>query len=78
MLFKYGTCIQAGMKSPDKSSFFIEIESKWLFDANFVENTKTCYSNDSSLLFRILSASKMSVLNKKIIRLTERGENDEN
>ena len=78
MLFEYGTCIQTGMKSPDKNSFFIEFESKWHFDANFVENTKTCYNNDSSIQFRILSASKMSVLNKGTMRLTERGENDEN
>ena len=73
MLFKSGTCIQAGMKSPDKNSFFIEFESKWHFDVNFVEKTKTCYNNDSSLQFRILSASKMSVLNKVTIRLTEKG-----
>ena len=78
MLFKYGICIQAGIKSPDKNPFFIEFESKWHFDANFIENTKTRYNNDSSSQFRIISASKMSVLNKKTIRLTERGENDEN
>ena len=77
MLFKYGICIQAGIKLPDKNSFFIEYKSKWPFDAKFVVNTKTCYNNDSSLQFRILSASKMSVLNKETMRLTERGENDE-
>ena len=78
MLFEYGTCIQAGMKSPDNNSFFIEFESKWHFDANFVANTKTHDNNDSSLQFRILPSSKLSVLNKATMRLTERGENDEN
>ena len=78
MLFKYSICIQAGIKLPDKNTFFIEFESKWHFDANFVANTKTRDNDNSSLQFRILSASKMSVLNKKTIRLTERGENDEN
>ena len=77
MLFKYGICIQAGIKSPDKNFFFIEFESMWHFDANFVANTKTCDNNDSSLLFRILPSSKLSVLNKATMRLTERGENDE-
>ena len=71
-------CIQAGIKSPNKNSFILKFESKWLFDANFKANTKTCYDNDSSLQFRILSASKMGVLNKATMRLTERGENDEN
>ena len=78
MLFKYGICIQAGIKLPDKNSFFIEFKSKWHFDAKFVVNTKTCYNNDSSLQFRILSASKISILYKAIMRLTERGENNEN
>ena len=78
MLFKYGICIQAGIKSPDKNFFFIEFESKWHFDANFVANTKTHDNNDSSLQFRILPSSKMSVLNKATMKLTERGENDEN
>ena len=49
-----------------------------LFDANFKANKRTRYDNDSSLQFRILSASKMSVLNKATMRLTERGENNEN
>ena len=78
MLFKYGICIQAGIKLPDKNTFFIEFESKWHFDANFVANTKTHDNNDPSLQFRILPSSKMSVLNKATMRLTERGENDEN
>ena len=62
--------MQAGIKSPDKNTFFIEFESKWHFDANFIENTKTRYNNDSSSQFRIISASKMSVLNKETMRLT--------
>ena len=78
MLNKYGICIQAGIKLPDKNSFILKFESKWLFDANFKANKKTRYDNDSSLQFRILSASKMSVLNKETMRLTERDENDEN
>ena len=41
-------------------------------------NTKTHDNNDPSLQFRILPSSKMSVLNKATMRLTERGENDEN
>ena len=78
MLFRYGIYIEAGIKPPDKNFFFIEIESKWHFDANFVANTKTHDNNDSSLQFRILPSSKMSVLNKATMRLTERGENDAN
>ena len=78
MLFEYGICIQAGIKSPDKNAFFIEFESKWHFDANFVANTNTHDNNDSSLQFRILPSSKMSVLNKATMRLTERGENNKN
>ena len=78
MLNKYGICIQAGIKSPDKNSFILKFESKWLFDANFEANIKTRYKNDSNLQFIILSASKMSVLNKETMRLTERGENDKN
>ena len=77
MLFKYGICIQAGIKSPDKNTSIIEFESKWHFDANFVANTKTRDNNDSSLQFRILPSSKLSVLNKATITLTERGNNDE-
>ena len=77
MLFKYSIRIQAGIKSPDKNTFFIEFESKWHFDANFVANTKTLDDNDSSLQFRILPSSKLSVLNKATITLTERGNNDE-
>ena len=77
MLFKYDICIQAGIKPPDKNAFFIEFESKWHFDAKFVANTKTCDNNDSSLQFRILPSSKLSVLNKASMKLTERGENDE-
>ena len=53
-------------------------ESKWHFDVNFVEKTKTPYDSDSSLQFSNLSASKMGVLNKATMRLTKRGENDEN
>ena len=78
MLFEFDTCILAGINSPDKNSFFKEFESKWHFDANFIENTKTRYNNDSSSQFRIISASKMSVLNKATRRLTEMGKNDEN
>ena len=77
MLFKYGICIQAGMKSPDKNALFIEFESKWHFNANFVANIKAGDNIDSSLLFRILPSSKLSVLNKATMRLTERGKNDE-
>ena len=77
-MFKYDICIQAGIKPPDKNAFFIEFESKWHFDAKFVANTKTCDNNDSSLQFRVLSASKISILYKAIMRLTERGENNEN
>ena len=77
MLFKYSIRIQAGIKSPDKNTFFIEFESKWHFDANFVANTKTRDNNDSSLQLRILPSSKFSVLNKATMRLTERGKNDE-
>ena len=78
MLFKYGICIQAGIKSPDKNTFFIEFESKWHFDANFLANTKTRDNNDSSLQFRILPSLKLSVLNKATMRLTEMGKHDEN
>ena len=70
-------CIQAGIKSPDKNTFFIEFESKWHFDAKFVANTKICDNNDSSLQFRILPSSKLSAFNKATIRLTERGKSDE-
>ena len=77
MLFRYSICIQAGIKLPDKNTFFIEFESKWHFDANFVANTKTRDNNDSSLQFRILPSSKLSVLNEETIRLTERSKNDE-
>ena len=77
MLFKYSICIQAGIKLPDKNTIFIEFESKWHFDANFVANTKTRDNNDSSLQFRILPSSKLSILNKATITLTERGNNDE-
>ena len=77
MLFKYGICIHAGIESPDSNAFFIEFESKWHFGAKFVANTKTCDNNDSSLQFRILPSSKLSVLNKATITLTERGNNDE-
>ena len=77
MLFKYGICIQAGIKSPDKTFFFIEFESKWHFDANFVASRETHDDNYSRLQFRILPSSKLSVLNKATMRLTERGKNDE-
>ena len=77
-MFKYDICIQAGIKPPDKNAFFIEFVSKWHFDANFEANKKTRYNNDSSLQFIILSASKISIWYKAIMRLTERDENNEN
>ena len=61
MLFRYGIYIEAGIKSPDKNFFFIEFESKWHFNVNFVANTKTRDINDSSLQFRILPSSKLIV-----------------